>query len=264
METYICSKCSMETDIKLKKPRSNKCPKCFKDMKISARKANIKKEENFTCSLCNNVKDYTHRRGDTQQCKQCSNEHEKERYKKKKATLENIAKPNVTEKTCSKCNETKIITEFHYARTKGTYRAACKECTKSDRKNYYDNNKETANRYKAPYERMRSMTDYDFKLLKTLRCRLYHALLHQKTNKKTSTVELLGCTIKFAREYLEAKFKPDMSWENHGDWHIDHIKPCSSFDLKSEIEQKMCFHYTNLQPLWAKENLSKSNKEYHI
>ena len=51
-----------------------------------------------------------------------------------------------------------------------------------------------------------------------------------------------------------------MTWENHGEWHIDHIKPCASFNLLNEDEQKKCFHYTNLQPLWASENLSKGCK----
>ena len=51
-----------------------------------------------------------------------------------------------------------------------------------------------------------------------------------------------------------------MSWSNRGEWHIDHIIPCSSFNLLDEKEQEKCFHYTNLQPLWAAENLSKSNK----
>ena len=57
--------------------------------------------------------------------------------------------------------------------------------------------------------------------------------------------------------HIEGKFVEGMTWENHGSWHLDHVRPCCSFDLKNEEEQKKCFHYTNLQPLWAVENLSK-------
>ena len=62
--------------------------------------------------------------------------------------------------------------------------------------------------------------------------------------------------------YLQSKFKPGMHWNNHGlyGWHIDHIRPCSSFNFLEESEQRACFHYTNLQPLWAKDNLEKNNK----
>jgi hypothetical protein len=65
-------------------------------------------------------------------------------------------------------------------------------------------------------------------------------------------MELLGCTIDFLKEYLEARFLPTMTWENYGTlWHIDHIIPCASFDLRDLEQQKACFHYTNLQPLFA-------------
>ena len=75
-----------------------------------------------------------------------------------------------------------------------------------------------------------------------------------------STMELTGCELPFLKGYLEAKFTEGMTWENHGDWHIDHIQPCCSFDLKEEEEQQKCFHYTNLQPLWASDNLTKGGK----
>jgi hypothetical protein len=70
----------------------------------------------------------------------------------------------------------------------------------------------------------------------------------------------LGCSKQDFILYFQAKFKEGMTWENHGEWHIDHIKPCASFNLLDEEEQKKCFHYTNLQPLWASENLSKGSK----
>ena len=60
--------------------------------------------------------------------------------------------------------------------------------------------------------------------------------------------------------YLQGKFKEGMHWNNLGKWHIDHIRPCASFDLTDPEQQKQCFHYTNLQPLWAAENIRKGAK----
>lgn len=59
---------------------------------------------------------------------------------------------------------------------------------------------------------------------------------------------------------LEQQFTEGMTWENYGEWHVDHIRPCVSFDLSIPEQQQECFHYTNLQPLWAKDNLQKSDK----
>lgn len=75
------------------------------------------------------------------------------------------------------------------------------------------------------------------------------------------TIDFIGCSINDLKIYLESKFKKGMSWDNYGlfGWHIDHIRPCTSFDLSIKEEQHKCFHYTNLQPLWAKENIKKSN-----
>ena len=59
------------------------------------------------------------------------------------------------------------------------------------------------------------------------------------------------------RKHLEQLFKPGMAWDNYGLWHIDHKKPCASFNLSDTAQQKACFHHTNLQPLWANANLRK-------
>jgi hypothetical protein len=98
------------------------------------------------------------------------------------------------------------------------------------------------------------------KISANLRIRVYKAL--KQNNKSLKTLELLGCTIEFFKEYLESKFLFGMSWENYGvyGWHIDHIKPCASFDLSDPKQQQECFHYTNLQPLWAIDNLKKGKK----
>jgi hypothetical protein len=73
-------------------------------------------------------------------------------------------------------------------------------------------------------------------------------------------MELIGCNIKFLKKYLKKQFKSGMSWSNYGKWHIDHIIPCIKFDLRKESEQRKCFNYSNLQPLWAEDNRRKGNK----
>ena len=75
-------------------------------------------------------------------------------------------------------------------------------------------------------------------------------------------MELLGVSMNEVRAYLELQFKSGMTWENYGykGWHIDHIIPCASFDLTDPEQQRRCFHYTNLQPLWWHENLAKGDK----
>ena len=134
---------------------------------------------------------------------------------------------------------------------------------KIKRKIYCLNHKKEINQY----SNNRRKTDLNFKLLGCLRARL--GLILRNKNKSKSTLKLLGCSIDFLKKHLESKFQLGMSWSNYGRgwngngmkrWHIDHIRPCYSFDLSKVSEQAKCFHYTNLQPLWAKENLSKGIK----
>lgn len=95
------------------------------------------------------------------------------------------------------------------------------------------------------------------KLLANMRSRLSYAL--QGRQKPVVTMQLLGCDRSTLLAHLEARFAPGMTWDNygHGGWHVDHIVPCASFDLTDPEQQRACFHYTNLQPLWASDNCSK-------
>lgn len=95
------------------------------------------------------------------------------------------------------------------------------------------------------------------RLKHNLRRRIREILFQTKTRKVSRAMELLGCDLAFLRAYLEAKFVPGMTWENYGAWHVDHVLPCARFNLADADEQRKCFHYTNLQPLWARDNLSK-------
>jgi hypothetical protein len=111
-------------------------------------------------------------------------------------------------------------------------------------------------------EKQRFLTDPNYKLAKRFRDRISFAIKKCKGVKQNGMLELLGCSLEQARKHIEHQFKEGMNWGNCGfrGWHIDHIIPCSAFDLTKIEEQKKCFHYTNLQPLWAKDNLRKSNK----
>ena len=112
--------------------------------------------------------------------------------------------------------------------------------------------------YKRIYENNRKRKDVSYKLKCYLRSRLSNVV---KKNKKSNTIiKLLGCSIGKLKLHLQNQFKINMTWKNYGKWHIDHIKPCAKFDLSKASEQRKCFHYTNLQPLWAKENISKGKK----
>ena len=96
-----------------------------------------------------------------------------------------------------------------------------------------------------------------------LRIRIYMALSRVGKRKSVSTEELIGTTILQLRKYIEEKFQDGMNWDNHGKWHLDHRIPLANFDLTKEEEQKKAFHYTNLQPLWAEENLCKGKKVFN-
>lgn len=153
------------------------------------------------------------------------------------------------------------------------YSRECYQKNKEKAKKYYQRNKEKIKEYYqknkrkiAERDRNRLKIDQNYRLKCSLRRRTRNVLKGNRKNGKT--LQLLGCTIEFLKQYLESKFLPGMTWENYGNpngdhsdcWHIDHIKPCASFDLSDPEQQKICFHYTNLQPLWAIDNIKKGCK----
>lgn len=135
------------------------------------------------------------------------------------------------------------------------YREENPEKVSFRKKRWRENNKEKI----REYERRRAKEDMFYIISKRLRKRIRNALTGG-AKKSAVTVELLGCTIEEFKKYFESKFTEGMCWEKISEIHIDHIKPCSSFNLKNEEEQRACFHYTNLQPLWAEDNLKKGSK----
>lgn len=131
-------------------------------------------------------------------------------------------------------------------------------------KKYKSSNRDKLTKQSNEYIKKRRSSDTSFKIIGNTRSKIRIALISSNMNKTEKTTEMLGCTIQFLKKYLESKFKPGMTWENYGrqGWHIDHIRPCASFDLTKKEERLKCFHFTNLQPLWAIDNLKKGKKYY--
>jgi len=105
-------------------------------------------------------------------------------------------------------------------------------------------------------------SDPEFNLAIKFRRRIYMAIRNRFTKKAKSTIELLGCSYPELKEHIEKQFTDTMTWKLllKGKIHIDHIRPISSFNLLDAEQQKVAFHYTNLQPLWKEDNMSKGSK----
>ena len=120
----------------------------------------------------------------------------------------------------------------------------------------------------ALYEHNKRLIDLNYQLSQNLRGRIWSAL--KGKSKSARTLELIGCSLEFFKQHLENQFKDEMSWDNFGKlkaeennysdwWDVDHYVPCNFFNLSDSTEQMICFHWTNLQPLWHKDNIKKRN-----
>ena len=185
-------------------------------------------------------------------------------------------------KTCSKCGETKDVSEFSKDRSRRdglqnrckacmlAYREANKERVAEKNRAYYEANKERlVERQRAyyeankegvierqrAYEKRRLAEDPTYAMVRRLRCRLHSALNGRA--KPASTMELVGCSAEKLCAWLEMHFAEGMTWDNRSEWHIDHIRPISSFEDPADPR---CWHWSNLQPLWAEDNWRKSDR----
>jgi hypothetical protein len=131
-----------------------------------------------------------------------------------------------------------------------------REIRRIKQKQYVETHKEE---YRT-YQNTRRSSNINAKLTHNLSSRMRLALLNKQ--KSGHTLELLCCNIDQLKRHIEKQFKDGMSWDNytHKGWHIDHIIPCSYFDLSDPTEQKLAYHYGNLQPMWSKDNLEKQAK----
>jgi hypothetical protein len=188
-------------------------------------------------------KDKRSRDGLNSICKSCEN------AKNKKYREENKEKFSMARKKYYANNIDKIRDE------KKKYVAKTKDKKVAYDKQYRLENKEKIKTAKKNWEKSKK-DDPIFKIKKNLRRRLHHAL---KGNLKADkTFSLIGCFPNELKLYLEKQFSGDMCWENYGSvWHVDHINPCDNFDFSNPDEQKVCFHFSNLRPLYKHDNVSK-------
>jgi hypothetical protein len=183
---------------------------------------------------------------------------------KKVNTINEVNRNNYSHLDLNKCFDCNKYLNTEEQKRNIKFGKYCKDCLivkkREYKKEYKKLNPEKTSKQKMKYKRDRMKRDTTFKIIHRLRTRIL-LVLHGK-KKAESSMNLLGCTAEHLKKHLEEQFKDNMSWENYGikGWHIDHIKPCASYDLSIIEEQKECFHYTNLQPLWWFENLAKSDK----
>lgn len=192
-------------------------------------------------------------------------------------------------KTCSSCKIEKSLNNFSKnKRLKDGLQRECIDCVNDYNKNYYLknknkiksnvldyskknyekiseknkiyylNNKDKIINKNYNYKKNRISNDYLFKLICLARTRIYQSFKNNGFTKRSKTYKLLGCTFQEFKEHLEKQFTKGMSWENQGEWHLDHIYPVSLAESEEEIIKLN--HYTNFQPLWAEENIRKGNR----
>lgn len=188
----------------------------------------------------------------------------------------------VESKKCIKCKNHLPLCSFHKNRTyKDGHAYTCRKCMlqylkvynhtpkRIEQKRTYDkiftqkeDNKLKSRERSRVYLKQKYNTNLEYKLKHKMRTRLNAALRNVSMMKSSPTMELVGCTAHELKLYLESKFINGMNWENYtrNGWHVDHIQPCNSFDLIDPDQQKKCFHYTNLQPMWCEDNWSKGSK----
>ena len=215
-----------------------KCSKCKKIKDInnfSAIKSNIDGLQR-TCKCC--CKEYRYKYSGKENQKKIKNKIDKRNY------LFSIGI-----KECSVCKKDKKIFEFSKNKSHifGLY-SQCKKCVKINKNLDYF----------RKYEKNRRKTDSLYRLKKTLRSRTYEAFKTKGYKKTSQTQEMLGVDWKVCKAHIERQFTKGMNWNNHGEWQIDHIIPLASAKNEKEL-RKLC-HYRNLQPLWAVDNMSKSDK----
>jgi hypothetical protein len=220
---------------------TKKCNKCQKEKSISE----------FYKKLDKN----------TPNCKECSKLVNKEYYNNNK---EKLKESNRLYSTSHK-DEISISKKSYYKQNKDeilskrkVYRENNIDKFKEKDKKYQIKNREKINKYNSKYIKNKKESNSLFKLSTNIRNLLWVSIKKMGYTKEEETIKIIGCEFEEFKIYIESQFSNGMSWDNYGDWHLDHKIPISW--AKNEEEVYEFNHYTNFQPMWASDNLSKGNR----
>ena len=262
----ICTKCKIEKELSefikdktYKDGLKRQCKSCGNEYNKEYRQANKEKLKEYRKEYRKSNKEYykeyhkEYRQANKEELKERSKEHRqdnKEYYKEYRKEYYQANKERTKEKYKEYRQDNKErIKEYHKE-----YRQDNKEKIKE----YRQDNKERTNEQKKERVRERRKTEPLFKMKCNLRGRTWKAFKNKGYSKTSRTREMLGVDWEVAKAHIERQFTKGMNWDNYGEWHIDHIIPLASANNKEEL-MKLC-HYSNLQPLWAEDNLSKNDK----
>lgn len=213
---------------------------------------------NKTCSVCNKTKERNcfstnGKKGLRSECKECRN------MKAKQHRIDNLDKYREKDKKyydknkeiiLEKSKQYNILNHDKICQNKKKYYQENIESIKD----YHQKNKELRNQKKKE----RNKNDTLFRIKESLKTRIHKVLNCNKTDKSWNYID---CTCNELKEWLEYQFDNNMTWDNYSIyWHIDHVIPIATFNLLNKVQQKRCFHWTNLRPLNKSENMSKSDK----
>ena len=188
------------------------------------------------------------------------------RYKENNKEKYRLSNKRWRENNKEKKNETDRLYRLNHPEIVKKWRQVNKEYINKYNEMWYLKNQERRreyrirNRERARIMERKRLENPLVRMTSTLRTRVGIAL--RKNQKCTNTMNLVGCSKERLLNHLESQFDDEMNWTNYGKWHVDHINPCKAFNLTEPEEQKKCFNYTNLQPLWAEINLKKNAKIY--
>jgi hypothetical protein len=236
METKVCSKCETEKEI---------CE--FGNLKSS------KDGYNKICKNCRKIITDRYKHNNIDKVKLSKQLYSSKNYEKEKNRKKEWKKNNL-----EYFKEYRVKNKINEIERHKNWVENNKEKVKVYKKKYLDENREEIKNKRNQYNKIRNENDFIFNLRNRMRNRLYHFLTKNNIVKTNKTFDIVGCSPEFLKKHLETQFTDGMNWDNRSEWHIDHKIPLSSAKTEEEL-YKLC-HYTNLQPLWVKENLKKSNK----